>query len=165
MGIRAFILLACLAWAPLLAQVSEAQRLIASLSLVRNERLYYQPTDLPANLTRLIALPGATESIIITVPVAPDPLVRFNLVTALVRRLTTTAPASERSDTLTCLARATSDPHPWVRTEAIWGIGLWGFPHDIVLLAHLLRDEDSSVRLEAERSIARIEQRYGPIPW
>jgi hypothetical protein len=166
-GITASILVWCLAWwVALPAQAADVHGLIAGLESQRNERLYYQRGELPANVQDLIKLPDATMQIILAYRLAsPDPLVRFNLITILVHRLTAKTPGTGKLPVIACLVQALGDSHPWVRTEATWGLGLFGSPPDIALIAPLLSDDDSSVRLKAQRSIESLERRFGPVPW
>jgi hypothetical protein len=166
MGFRTSILLCLAAATCLAAQAADIGGLIASLGERRNERLYYQPGDLPANVTELIRLPGATPGIIAAYQAAsPDPLVRFNLITILVHRLTERSPGTEQPPVIACLVQALGDAHPWVRTEAAWGFGIFGSPPDVGLIAPLLSDGHPSVRLEARRTIDSLEKRFGAVPW
>jgi hypothetical protein len=144
-----------------LAQATTGE-LIAMLATSRNESLYYNRNAWPENVQVLRRRDGAYRELCHGYLAMPsDPMVRFNLVMLLVRhvkeeRVPHDADAAEEATA--CLRAALRDPHPWVRTEAVWGIAYAGSVEDVQYVEPLLQDHEGSVSMEARNAVETLRR-------
>lgn len=126
-----------------------AEQLIASLAVLRNEKLFYQKNvDFPENLTKLIAMPGAASKACSAFRKnPPDPVLRFNLILVLGGQLkNTVATPEERVQIGDCLRLALVDPSGWVRVEASSFFSIVMEEKDRALIKRLENDPEEHVR-------------------
>ena len=93
-----------------------------------------------------------------------DPLVQFNLVIVLGRRLSRDpAPAeSERTTILAFFASALTHRHPWVRIEALYQLGLTKDPRHLDAIRRAYGDDSDLAFLHAVIATATILGQIDP---
>ena len=98
---------------------------LAPLRADLQESLYYGADTLPAAVTALIAAPTPTAELVAAFAAERDPLVQFNLVIVLGRRLDRDPPPidAERAELVAFFAGPLRHAHPWVRIEAVYQLG------------------------------------------
>ncbi len=144
-----------LALLPTAEAESGARRLIETLHESRVEELYYRDARFPRNVRELIGQSGNTAELISAFDRdISDPMFRFNIVMILNRK--SAADPAERGAIAEALARALKDEHPWVRTEAVWGLGRIGKPDRLPSIIALLDDPDESVVNETLHALTAL---------
>ena len=133
----------------LLLVASAAAVDLAPLRADLQENLYYDSDTLPAAVAALIAAPTPTAELVAAFAAERDPLVQFNLVIVLGRRLDRDPPPvdRERAELVAFFAGSLQHVHPWVRIEAVYQLGrtkdaahlaairrLYGDPSDLTFL-------------------------------
>lgn len=137
---------------PTLLTSAATADLIESLRRERIEQLYYE--DYPPNVEELMARDGIVPDLVRAYDRGGDDLYRFNLIVILNHLAVLGDPNVEAISP--CLERAVKDSFPWVRTEAVWGLGLFGTPSSIPLLIPLLDDPDADVVNETILTLAKL---------
>ena len=128
-------------------------QLIESLRKERIETLYYD--SYPTNVKNLMVRPpGVILDLIRAYDGGGDDLFRFNIIVILNHRSTLTDP--EKAVIVQCLGRALKDAFPWVRTEAVWGLGFLGSSDVIPQIIHLLDDPDENVVNETILTLGKL---------
>lgn len=130
----------------------QTPQLIATLQRERIEQLYYP--RYPDNVKELVVRDGIVIDLIRAYEQGGDDLYRFNLIVILNHR--TTLSDAERTAIVQCLHRAIKDRSPWVRTEAVFGLGFVGTSRSIPAVIPLLDDQDANVINEAIITLAKI---------
>ena len=126
--------------------------LIDTLRHERIETLYY--SNYPENFKELMLRDDAIFTLVDAYNTGGDDLFRFNVIIILnhIKPLTD----AQRDAISQCLCRAVKDTSPWVRTEAVWGLGLSPEPVSVPVIIPLLDDPDPHVVNEAILSLAKI---------
>lgn len=138
------------------------QELIDSLHFSRNTSLYYSRDAFPFNLKEIERRKGIVPALVQAHHAdKDDPVFRFNVILVLTHKIKTKG-LSPADLILSgkCLESALTDPHPWVRTEAAWGLR---YTHDgqyCRALKPLLTDADSSVNSEASESFFSLNCQF-----
>lgn len=122
-------------------------------------QLYYQPAMFTPPLWAMIKLRGAAAEIITRSEDHALPLFRFNVVTALIHRLKLGGYTDERPLIAGFLARCLVDQDPWLRTEAVWGLGMYGDSSHLPAIRPLLQDAFKRCAAEAQTAVRLIERR------
>jgi hypothetical protein len=130
----------------------QTPQLIATLQRERIEQLYYP--GYPENVKELVVRDGIVLALIHAYDRGDDDLYRFNLIVILNHR--STLSDAERDAIVQCLQRAIKDTSPWVRTEAVFGLGFLGTSRSIPAIIPLLDDQDVNVINEAILALAKI---------
>jgi HEAT repeat protein len=126
--------------------------LIATLQQERIEQLYYP--KYPENVKELIVRDGIVLALTRAYDRGGDDLYRFNLIVILNHR--STLSDLERAAIVQCLYHAIKDTSPWVRTEAVFGLGFLGTPRSIPIIIPLLDDQDQNVVNETILTLAKL---------
>lgn len=144
-------------------ETASVAELIASLHSSRNESLYYNSDGWPSNVKALSQRPGTVPALVAALGTETDGLVRFNLAMLLAHKLSTGKLAPE--DAIVAgdgLALALADAHPWVRTEAVWGLRFTRARRYIEPARALLADPDAQVRAEASGTVRALSRDDAP---
>jgi len=120
------------------------------------ETLYYGA--LPEPVTALIAAATPADELIAAFAAERDPLVQFNLVIVLGRRLDRDPPPAdtERATIMTFFAGTLAHAHPWVRVEAVYQLGRTHDAGHLFAIRRAYRDESDFVFLHAAIAAAGI---------
>lgn len=137
---------------------ADTQHLIASLHESRNTSLYYSREQFPLNLKELERRDGVIPALVSAYHADRDnDLFRFNLIMVLALKMKY-GPHGEEERELArkCLADGLGDVHPWVRTEAAFGLGFAKDKQYCGALKLLFDDDDKWVASEARQSASRL---------
>ena len=126
--------------------------LIQSLHHERIEQLYYE--SYPHNVKELMVRQKIVPELIGAYYQGGDDLYRFNLIVILNHR--SALSDLDRMAIVTCLERALKDSSAWVRTEAVWGLGISGSVQLVPSIVPLLDDPDPNVVNETILSLAKL---------
>ncbi len=130
---------------------------VTTLHTSRNTVLYYDGARFPENVKELILAPGNIASLIGAYRKDKrDPLYRFNLIMILNKKIDYGIDEGYTKAIETTLLKAIHDPDPWVRTEAVWGLGNIGHTGDLPALIPLLDDPDEDVLNETVLSLGKL---------
>lgn len=135
--------------------------LIARLATSRNESLYYATDRLPEHVKTLLVRQGIVGDVVAAYRAKPmDAMQRFNLVMLLAQQLKQgIARANEIDLAADALVEALSDPHDWVRTEAVWGLAFARRARDEAAVLRAQSDDPSqTVRGEAIKTLMAIRR-------
>lgn len=143
-----------------LLREADTAALIATLASSRQEALLHWHAQFPDNLQWLLRRPAITDELCAALRAQPvDPLVRFNLAMLIGYQLRDRRAAEERRPAAAdCLKAALTDPHPWVRAEALWALSYEPRAQDLEAVRALQADQDQAVRNEAHETAAAIER-------
>lgn len=130
--------------------------LLDALAANPQPQLYYQPSLFTPPLWAMVKLRGAAPEIIARAEDHALPLFRFNVVTALIHRLRLGHYDDERQLITDFLARRLTDQDPWVRTEAVWGLGLYGDSSHLPAIRLLVDNAFERCAAEARTAIRLI---------
>lgn len=126
--------------------------LLETLRRERTEELYY--TQFPQNVKELMVRPDIVPQLIGAFDRGGDDLYRFNVIVVLNHR--SALGDSEKASIAGCLERALQDSSGWVRTEAVWGLGLLGTAKSIPSMIPLLDDPDPNVVNETVLALFKL---------
>ncbi|MFO1519206.1 MAG: HEAT repeat domain-containing protein [bacterium] len=130
---------------------------IATLHTSRNITLYYEEAHFPENVKELILLPGNIDALIGAYQKdKKDNLYRFNIIMILNKKIEYRIDEGRSKAIEKELLKAIHDPDPWVRTEAVWGLGNIGNTGDLSALIPLLDDPDDNVLNETVLSLSKL---------
>jgi len=136
----------------------DTQQLIASLHESRNTSLYYSSERFPLNLKELERRDGVIPALVSAYHAdKDDDLFRFNVIMVIARKMKY-GPHGEDEGELArkCLADSLRDEHPWVRTEAAFGLRFANDRQYCEALKLLFDDGDKWVVSEARQSASRL---------
>ena len=126
--------------------------LIQTLRHERIEQLYYD--DLPPNMKELIVRNNIVPELAKAYAQGGDDFYRFSLIVILDHRGALSN--SERMIIVKCFESAVKDGSAWVRTEAVWGLGLLGDLKSVPAIIPLLDDQDVNVVNETVLTLAKL---------
>lgn len=126
--------------------------LIETVRHERIEQLYYD--EYPPNIKELMVRPNIVSELTGAYARGGDDYYRFNLIVILNHRAA--LDDTDKAALVQCLETALDDEFSWVRTEAVWGIGLFGARRSIPRVISLLDDPDSKVVNEAVLTLAKL---------
>lgn len=147
-----FFIWGCATMKPTPSASLSTNELIETLRHERIEQLYYE--HYPPNVKEMIARNNIVLDIVSAYDHGGDDLYRFNLILILNHR--SALSESERVAIIQCLERAVKDPSSWVRTEAVWGLGLLLAVKSIPSIITLLDDPDANVVNETVLTLAKL---------
>jgi hypothetical protein len=146
--VAGFFICGCASVKPTKPESLTTQELIETLRHERIEQLYYD--KFPANVKELMVRPNIVLDLSDAYTRGGDDLYRFNVVVILNHRAALSD--SEKTAIAQCLDRALNDHAPWVRTEAVWGLGILAAARSIPSVILLLDDPDQNVVNESGRA-------------
>jgi len=140
--------------------------LIDSLRFSRNTSLYYSRDSFPFNLKEIERREGIIPALVEAYQAdRDDPLFRFNVILVLTHKMKYNSLShAEQPLVGKCLESALADSHPWVRTEAAWGLRYTNDTQYCPALKPLLEDSDQWVHSEASRSFSRLGCHFNSVP-
>ena len=147
-----FVLVGCASLRSATPESKTTKELIESLRHERIEQLYYE--NYTRNVKELMVRPNIVSDLISAYDRGGDDLFRFNVIIILNHR--SAISESKKEDIVECLGRAVNDSSPWTRTEAVWGLGVFGVAQMIPKVIPLLDDPDPIVVNEAILSLAKL---------
>lgn len=137
---------------------ADTQELIDSLHFSRNTSLYYSRDSFPFNLKEIERRNGIVPALVQAYHAdRDDPVFRFNVILVLAHKIETNG--LSQADLLLagkCLEFALGDSHPWVRTEAAWGLRYTNDAQYCPALKPLLEDADQWISSEASQSFSSL---------
>ena len=151
-GLASFFLWGCASLNPTMPESLATYVLIETLRHERIETLYYE--KYPQNVKELMVRQGIVAPLVRAFHHGGDDLYRFNVIVVLNHRAALSD--SEKLTIVQCLEQALADSFAWVRTEAVWGIGLLGSRRSVPRVVPLLDDPDSKVVNETVLTLARL---------
>lgn len=147
-----FFLSSCATVKPPTPESLTTRELIETLHRQRIEQLYYD--KFPANVKELMLRQNIVFDLSAAYTRGGDDLYRFNVLVILNHRATLSD--AEKAAVVQCLDHAVNDHAPWVRTEAVWGLGILGAAQSIPSVILLLDDPDQEVVNESILTLAKI---------
>lgn len=138
----------------------ETEKLIDTLRRDSIETLIY--STYPENVRELTLRNDSVFKLISAYDRGGDDLFRFNIIMILNNHSDSTD--EDKAAIIQCLYRAVKDSSSWVRTEAVWGLGMLPISRSIPVIIPLLDDPDSNVVNEVILSLTKITNgRYFPM--
>jgi hypothetical protein len=135
----------------------EHMALINSLHTQRVVTLYYDVSKYPENVNELIAKSGNVEALISSYRSDDsDYLFRFNIIMILNEKTELASFSKKKAEIAKGLSFALSDPSPWVRTEAVWGIGRLGYDTYVPDIIPFIDDLDDNVVNETILALEKL---------
>ena len=156
----ALLLIGCSATTPTEPSTPTSIKLIDTLRHERIDQLYYE--TMPDNVKEIIVQKDIIPDLIDAYDRGGDNLFRFNVVVILNHR--SDLSGTEKTAITQCLERALKDSFAWVRTEAVWGLGLLGAASTIPTVIPLLDDPDPGVVNETVLTLYKLAGIPGPLP-
>ena len=131
---------------------------LAPLRADLQETLYYKSDALPAAVTALIAAPTPAAELVAAFAAERDPLVQFNLVIVLGKRLDRDPPptAAQQAELVAFFAGSLAHAHPWVRVEAVYQLGRTKDAGHLAAIRRVYRDASDFAFLHAVIAVANI---------
>ncbi len=143
---------------------SNADELIASLTLLRLEKSFYSSSrDFPVNLARLIDTPDISTKICVAYRAnPPDALQRFNFMVVLnMRARKRLLTPDELAIVPDCLRLALDDRDAWVRLEAVDAFAQFAEEKDRAKLTELQNDSSEDVQRYSQNALNRLKPGKG----
>jgi hypothetical protein len=135
----------------------EIETLIGTLHQSRNETLYYDESTYPKNVNQIIDDKNIINPLVSAYHAdTNDDLFRFNIIMILNKKLRSHVSDKEKDLIGNCLLESLKDSSPWVKTEAVWGLGFIAEKKFVPMIMPLLDDKDDNVVNEAILTLTKI---------